>query len=115
MTRAFLTSCPLSLFATLPLLLAASPAMAEGAEGPDEIVVTGQGLDPSPLLEAYSVSTLARDRTAASASGRIEDALASLAGFQQFRRSDSRSANPTAQGATLRGLGDCFQPDAGGA
>ncbi len=105
MTRAFLTSCPLSLFATLPLLLAASPAMAEGAEGPDEIVVTGQGLDPSPLLEAYSVSTLARDRTAASASGRIEDALASLAGFQQFRRSDSRSANPTAQGATLRGLG----------
>ncbi|WP_365704708.1 Plug domain-containing protein [Novosphingobium sp.] len=51
------------------------------------------------------MSTLARDRTAASASGRIEDALASLAGFQQFRRSDSRSANPTAQGATLRGLG----------
>ncbi|HPZ48179.1 MAG: hypothetical protein RL702_575 [Pseudomonadota bacterium] len=89
--------------AALPLLLAAAPALADGDGG--EIVVTGQGLDPSTLLEAYSASELRRDRTAASASGRIEDALASLAGFQQFRRSDSRSANPTAQGVTLRGLG----------
>jgi iron complex outermembrane receptor protein len=31
--------------------------------------------------------------------------LADIAGFQQFRRSDSRSANPSAQGATLRALG----------
>ncbi len=31
--------------------------------------------------------------------------LAWAAGFQQFRRSDSRSANPSAQGVTLRGLG----------
>ncbi len=96
----------LGLTAVLPLTFAASPALAgEGGDAADEIVVTGRGLDPSPLLEAYSVSELRRDRTAASASGRIEDALASLAGFQQFRRSDSRSANPTAQGATLRGLG----------
>ena len=28
-----------------------------------------------------------------------------MPGFQQFRRSDSRSANPTSQGATLRALG----------
>ena len=31
--------------------------------------------------------------------------LKDVAGFQQFRRSDSRSANPSAQGVTLRALG----------
>ncbi len=70
-----------------------------------EIVVTGHGLDPSPLLAAYSILALERDRGAASASGRLDDVLGQFAGVQQFRRSDSRSANPTAQGVTLRGLG----------
>ncbi len=87
--------------------LLALPAPAKAQEEPrdDEIVVTGQGLDPSPMLAAFSVITLERDRAAASASGRLEDVLGSIAGFQQFRRSDSRSANPSAQGATMRGLG----------
>src|SRR3546814_1957564 len=31
--------------------------------------------------------------------------LRDAAGFHQFRRSDSRSAHPTSQGASLRGLG----------
>ena len=31
--------------------------------------------------------------------------MSAVAGFQQFRRSDSRSANPSAQGVTLRALG----------
>jgi vitamin B12 transporter len=94
-----------------PLLLSAAllalPASAGAQEVPPEpeIVVTGLGLDPSPLLAAYSVIVLERDRAAASASGRLEDVLGSVAGFQQFRRSDSRSANPSAQGATMRGLG----------
>jgi vitamin B12 transporter len=35
----------------------------------------------------------------------IEGALSTVAGLQQFRRSNSRSANPTSQGITLRGLG----------
>jgi vitamin B12 transporter len=87
------------------LLALPSPAAAQEAARDDDIVVTGQGLDPSPLLAAYSVTTLTRDRAAASASGRLEDVLGSVAGFQQFRRSDSRSANPSAQGATMRGLG----------
>ena len=38
-------------------------------------------------------------------SGRLENALATIPGLQQFRRSDARSANPTSQGVTLRGLG----------
>lgn len=70
-----------------------------------EIVVTGRGLDDTPAVPVYDVQTLDRDRLARSASGRIEDVLAGVAGFQQFRRSDSRSSNPSAQGVTLRALG----------
>jgi vitamin B12 transporter len=36
---------------------------------------------------------------------RLEERLATVPGVQQFRRSDARSANPTSQGVTLRGLG----------
>lgn len=36
---------------------------------------------------------------------RLETALLAASGLQQFRRSDARSANPTSQGVTLRGLG----------
>ena len=87
------------------LLALPATAWAQEEAPQEEIVVSGQGLDPSPLLSAYSVIVLERDRIAASASGRLEDVLGSVAGFQQFRRSDSRSANPSAQGATMRGLG----------
>jgi vitamin B12 transporter len=82
-------------------------AHAKAAEGKDggEIVVTGRGLDETPATPAYSVQRIERERIGASASGRIEDVLSSVAGFQQFRRSDSRSANPSAQGVTLRALG----------
>jgi vitamin B12 transporter len=38
-------------------------------------------------------------------SERLEGGLLEVAGLQQFRRSDARSANPTSQGVTLRGLG----------
>ncbi len=71
----------------------------------DEIVVTGRGLADPAGDAAYSVVTIERDRLTARASGRLEDALKDVAGLQQFRRSDARSANPTSQGATLRGLG----------
>ena len=72
-------------------------------DGP--IVVTGRGLEATPATPAYGVQEIARDRLTSSASGRIEDVLSSAAGFQQFRRSDSRSSNPSAQGVTLRALG----------
>lgn len=92
--------------AALALPAFAAPALAQGdAATAQEIVVTGRGLDPSPLLQAYSVVTIDAERGLQSASGRLDDVLASAAGFQQFRRSDSRSANPTAQGVTQRGLG----------
>ncbi|MBH0114187.1 TonB-dependent receptor [Novosphingobium sp. YJ-S2-02] len=86
----------------------AAPTLAQ--DGNDEtraeaIVVTGQGLAPAPATPAYDVTVIERDQVLASPSGRIEDVLSSVAGFQQFRRSDSRSSNPSAQGVTLRSLG----------
>jgi vitamin B12 transporter len=36
---------------------------------------------------------------------RVENIIRDLPGWQQFRRSDARSANPTSQGLTSRGLG----------
>ncbi|MDT0574665.1 TonB-dependent receptor [Croceicoccus sp. F390] len=69
------------------------------------IVVTGEGLEPTPGEPAYGAVEIDRDALLRAASGRIEDVLQGVAGFQQFRRSDSRAANPSAQGAALRGLG----------
>ena len=69
------------------------------------IVVLGEALPPTPGAPAWGTVTIPRDRLATLASARVEDALRDVAGFSQFRRSDSRSANPTAQGANLRALG----------
>ena len=71
----------------------------------DEIIVTGEGLDTPPSTGAYSSDEFGRETIVSSGSGRIEDVLRNVAGFQQFRRSDSRSSNPSAQGVTLRALG----------
>ncbi len=97
-----------SLLALAMASLASGQALAQDAgdgQRGAEIVVTGFGLDVTPATPAYDVQVITRDRLVATGSGRIEDALSSVAGFQQFRRSDSRSSNPTAQGATLRSLG----------
>ncbi len=80
-------------------------ASTSPALGQDEIIVTGRGLADPAGDAAYSVVAIERDRLTGTASGRLEDALKDVAGLQQFRRSDARSANPTSQGATLRGLG----------
>lgn len=80
-------------------------ARAQTADSRPVIVVTGEGLPDTPATPAYGVEQIDREHIVSSASGRIEDVLGSIAGFQQFRRSDSRSANPSAQGVTLRALG----------
>lgn len=65
----------------------------------DQIIVTG-GLIYSIGEIAYSSTQIQVER-----SNRIENTLRDIPGLQQFRRSDARSANPTSQGVTLRGLG----------
>ena len=77
----------------------------EPSEISTEIVVTGEGLEPALSTIVYSTTTIDREAIVSTSSGRLEDVLSNVAGFQQFRRSDSRSSNPTAQGVTLRALG----------
>lgn len=87
------------------MALGACLALPARAEDAGTIVVTGHGLADGPATPAYDVTVIEREAITASASGRVEDVLSSIAGFQQFRRSDSRAANPSAQGVTLRALG----------
>jgi outer membrane receptor protein involved in Fe transport len=87
------------------LLLAPAPATAQDAPPVEEIVVTGRGLRAAAGEEVFSTTTIGRERLEGSASHRLEDILRDVPGFQLFRRSDARSANPTSQGATLRALG----------
>lgn len=86
------------------LLLAAAPVFAAETEGA-LITVTGKGLRELPGDAALSLVVITREQIRNSGSNRLESVLADVAGLQQFRRSDSRSANATSQGITLRGLG----------
>lgn len=91
----------------LPLLafsLVAVPALAAPAEDA-LITVTGKGLKDVPGDAALSLVVIDRARILNTGSNRLESVLSDIAGQQQFRRSDSRSANATSQGITLRGLG----------
>src|SRR5829696_4601199 len=82
-------------------LQAAAPAAEIAQE--DVIVVTGRGLDSEQAPAARL--TIDRSDIERAASERMEDVLRDVAGLASFRRSDSRSAHPTSQGLTLRGLG----------
>jgi outer membrane receptor protein involved in Fe transport len=91
---------------TLALLTPCGVHAQDNATGPaPTIIVTGTGLGQPPGAPAYGSVEIGRARLVDNASGRIENLLADVAGFQQFRRSDSRSSNPSNQGATLRALG----------
>ncbi|GGA55042.1 TonB-dependent receptor [Sphingomonas psychrolutea] len=96
------------LFLPIAAIVLPVPVLAQQSEpetdAPD-IVVLGRPLPPPPGVPAYGSVTIERARLTGDASGRVENVLADVAGFQQFRRSDSRSANPSAQGVTLRALG----------
>jgi outer membrane receptor protein involved in Fe transport len=87
-----------------PVLAQSAPADTAAAAS-QPIVVTGRGLGETPATPAYDTQVLSHEAIVSTSSGRLEDALENVAGFQQFRRSDSRSSNPSAQGVTLRALG----------
>ena len=91
-------------FPAFALLALAGPALAE-APDPEAIIVTGKALDLPAGQGAFASDVLSAEQVRMLASGRIEDLLGRAPGVQQFRRSDSRSSNPSAQGITLRGLG----------
>ena len=84
----------LSLFLQPPLAITTPPVN-------EEITVVGDRweLQPEPVRV---ISKTDLDRTPTKLT---DDVLRQLAGFQLFRRSSSRTANPTSQGASLRGIG----------
>lgn len=92
--------------ALLPLVALPGAAAAQNGQAPEDVViVTGRGLGEAPGEAVYGTVTIGRERLELSSSNRLEDVLRDVPGFQLFRRSDARSANPTSQGATLRALG----------
>lgn len=103
------TRCTVSL--GLAASLAATPALAQDQPASEItwadalITVVGKPLDVPLGDRAYSVTSITPDMLANEPSQRLENALRLVPGLQQFRRSDARSANPTSQGVTLRGLG----------
>lgn len=69
-----------------------------------EIVVNGAGALPLTSADAVQSTSLI-ENLSPGFGARVENRLRDEAGIVQFRRSDGRTANPTSQGVTLRGLG----------
>lgn len=70
-----------------------------------EIVVTGRALTPPRAEASLHVDRLTERELRAQGPQPLDRLLDRLAGVQQFRRADSRSAHPTSQGLSLRALG----------
>lgn len=98
------------------LLLAAAPppvppdSEASDPEGPaaalaDEIVVTATGIEGRLGETAAAVTVLDAGELSASPAVTLDEALRQVPGFTLFRRSGSRTSNPTTHGVSLRGIG----------
>ncbi|MDQ3687918.1 MAG: TonB-dependent receptor [Acidobacteriota bacterium] len=71
-----------------------------------EVVTITATRTATPLSEtAASVRVLSSTDLAATSAVTLDDALRQVPGFTLFRRAGSRTANPTAQGVSLRGVG----------
>src|ERR1043166_3592471 len=71
----------------------------------DSITVTATRTETRLADTPSSVVVLNRETINNSPATTIDDALREVPGFTLFRRSGSRSANPTSQGVSLRGIG----------
>lgn len=104
-----------------PLLRVSAPGFAEHVEAIGRDMATADvRLQPAARTEQVTVTAgrraargadLPADATVVSrrdlevaAAGTLDDVLRSTPGFSLFRRAPSRTANPTTQGVTLRGL-----------
>ena len=82
----------------VPLRLVLQPASFA-----DSIVVTADR-GATRLPSGASATVLSSAELANAAGGALDDVLRQTPGFTLFRRSSSRTANPTTQGVTLRGV-----------
>lgn len=69
----------------------------------DSVVVTADRGE-TRLPSAASATVISSAELANTAGGALDDVLRQTPGFTLFRRSSSRTANPTTQGVTLRGV-----------
>jgi outer membrane cobalamin receptor len=69
----------------------------------DSVVVTADRGE-ARLPSAASATVITSAELANSAAGALDDVLRQTPGFTLFRRASSRTANPTTQGVTLRGV-----------
>ena len=85
---------------TDPLRIELLPATAS-----EQVTVTANRTSTRVSETPTSVVILSREDISSSAAFSTDDLLRQVPGFSLFRRTDSRTANPTAQGVSLRGLG----------
>ncbi len=95
------------------MLLAASAVRAQSITPSLPIIVLGRALGLPSGTPVYGETVIDAGRLRTEASGRVEDVVRDVAGFSAFRRSDSRSANPSGQVANFRAWGYGREPDAG--
>jgi outer membrane receptor protein involved in Fe transport len=82
-----------------------SRIVLEPAPVSEEVVVTATR-SPTRLADsASSIVVVTAEDLDSSAAPTVDDALREVPGFALFRRSGSRTANPTSQGVSLRGIG----------
>lgn len=71
----------------------------------EQVTVTATRTETRLGDTAASIATLNRTDVAMTAAITLDDTLRQVPGFSLFRRSGSRTANPTSQGVSLRGVG----------
>jgi len=89
--------------AAIALLVATSGGAQTVTLAPE--IVTATRTPQAPTQAAVTVQVVDADALRANPAATVDGALRSLPAFSLFRRSDSLTANPTAQGVSLRGLG----------
>jgi outer membrane receptor protein involved in Fe transport len=71
----------------------------------ERVTVTATRTETRLGETAASVVSLSQTELTTTAAATLDDALRQVPGFSLFRRSGSRTANPTTQGVSLRGVG----------
>jgi len=71
----------------------------------ERVTVTATRISERVSDTASSISVISREELSANASLTLDAKLRQVPGFMLFRRTDSRTANPTTQGVSLRAVG----------
>lgn len=99
--KSFAILCAFAFFATITFSQTPTPTPSVR----EEVVVTANRTETRLEETPASIVTLSKDEVKSNASPVIDDVLRQTVGFSLFRRSNSRNANPTTQGASFRGIG----------